>query len=144
MNSFWQSHIQLQKMSQKIFGCVATRQMFPPSEMVVSSALKGTSGHIFARNSIPVQRFCCVSRKSKFCCSCTAGKKKKVLFIDLYVEIRERKQKSTYHETFLSSLKKTNNNKNVALPKFESSCEYLVTTVSSDSIAVSVAEFKMN
>ena len=34
-------------------------------------------------NSILVQRFCRYSRKSKFCCSCIAGKKKKALFIEL-------------------------------------------------------------
>ena len=82
--------------------------------------------HTFSRYSVYVQRFCRFLKKSKFCCSCIAGKKKKALFIELYVEIRERKQNSSYHETFLSSLKKTNNNKNVALSKFLSSCEYMI------------------
>ena len=38
---------------------------------------------------------------------------------------RTETEKSRRHETFLFSLKKTNNGENVALSKFESSCEYM-------------------
>ena len=91
------------------------------------SARTSTYFHSSKAWSIFVQCIFPLVRKSRICCSWIEGKQKNVLFIQQSVEIRERKkEKDTFHATFLISLKKTNNSENVALSKFDSSLRALL------------------